>query len=169
MYKVGDLIIYGSTGVCKVVDITSRSPAGTKQGQLYYVLVPLYQDYTIITPTNNTKIFMRPIITKEEAEKIIDMIPSIKAEAYHNSTLNKLTEHYKGLLNTHDCAELLEMCMSIYAKKEIYEQQKRKFGAVDEKYMKRAEELLFGELAAAIGIEKDQVTDYISERVDLEP
>lgn len=166
MYQVGDLILYGSTGVCKVADITTQELAGKDKKQLFYVLEPLYQNCTIFTPVNTTKIFMRPIISKDEAERLIDMIPAIRAEAYHNRALNQLAEHYKAALITHDCSDLIELSMSIYAKKQFAEQQKRKFGVVDEKFMKRAEDLLFGELAAALNIPKDQVPEYIAERVE---
>jgi len=166
MYQVGDLILYGSTGVCKVADITTQELAGKDKKQLFYVLEPLYQNCTIFTPVNTTKIFMRPIISKGEAERLIDMIPAIRAEAYHNRALNQLAEHYKASLSTHDCSDLIELSMSIYAKKQFAEQQKRKFGAVDEKFMKRAEELLFGELAAALDIPKEKVPEYITEKVE---
>lgn len=165
MYQVGDLIIYGSTGVCKVADITTRELDGKDKEQLFYVLDLLYQNCTIFAPVNSTKVFMRPIISKEEAERIIDMIPAMQAEAYHNRALNQLAEHYKTSLNTHECSDLIELTMSIYAKKQFAEQQKRRFGTVDEQFMKRAEELLFGELAAALDIPKDKVPKYISKRV----
>ena len=165
MYKVGDLIHYGSIGVCRVTDITTRDFLGLDEDQLFYVLTPLYQDCTISVPVNNTKIFMRPIISKGEAERLIDMVPTIQAEAYHSKVVRELVDHYEETLNTHDCAELIELTMSIYAKKEYVEQQNRKLGAVDERYMKQAEELLFGELAAALGIPKESVPDYIAERV----
>jgi CarD family transcriptional regulator len=166
MYQVGDLILYGSTGVCKVADITTQELAGKDKKQLFYVLEPLYQNCTIFTPVNTTKIFMRPIISEDEAERLIDMIPTIRTEAYHNRDLNQLAEHYKVSLSKHDCSDLIELSMSIYAKKQFAEQQKRKFGVVDEKFMKRAEDLLFGELAAALNIPKDQVPEYIAERVN---
>ena len=37
--------------------------------------------------------------------------------------------------------------------------------AIDERYMKRAEELLFGEFAAALGIAPSEVQDYIENRI----
>jgi len=61
--------------------------------------------------------------------------------------------------------DLVKLSMSLRAKKQGLEQQKRKFGAVDERFMKRAEELLFGELAAALDISKDRVPEYIADRV----
>jgi CarD family transcriptional regulator len=105
---------------------------------------------------------MRPIISKDEAERLIQSIPGIRAQAYYNRTLHELTEHYEASLKTHNCTDLIELCMSIYAKKTQLEEQKRKFGSIDERYMKRAEELLFGELAAALCIPKEQMPGYIA-------
>ncbi len=168
MFKVGDLILYGSTGVCRVVDITPNGPMGTDQDHHYYELAPLYQNCTIFVPTNTTKVFMRPIITKDEAKRLVDMIPGMQVEVYNDYAMNQLTQHYKASLETHDCYDLLELCMSTYARKKAAEQQNKKFGAIDEKYMKRAEDLLFGELAAALGMDREQVNEYIAEKVNGE-
>lgn len=162
MYQTGELILYGRTGVCRVEEITCVKLRGTEIEQQYYVLKPLYQTCNITTPVDNSKVFSRPIITKEEAERVIGAIPGIKPEAYHNRNLNQLREYYRSRMETYECIDLVELTMSLYEKKRQAEEQKRKFGAVDERYMKEAEELLFGELAAALGIEKDSVRDYIA-------
>jgi CarD family transcriptional regulator len=168
MFQVGDLIIYGNTGVCRVADITVPESSNADDGRLYYLLEPLYQNCAIYSPVDHPKVFMRPIITAAQAEKLIRQIPSIEAEAYYNSVLRQLADHYEDYIKTYNCRDLMELTMSIYAKKKISEQQKRKFGAIDERYMKRAEELLFGELAAALGIPKEDVPDYIAGRVSRE-
>ena len=165
MYKIGDLVLYSSTGVCRITDIAARNFSGKDKDQLYYILKPLYQDCVISTPVGQQKVFMRPIITKADALALIDTIPTIQAEAYHNRVLRELTEHYEAYLKGHDCAALLELTMSIYAKKKQAEAENRKFGAVDERFMKRAEDLLFGELAAALEISRENVLDFISARI----
>ena len=43
--------------------------------------------------------------------------------------------------------------------------QKRRFGTVDERFLKQAEDLLFGELAAALEIPRSEVRGYITARV----
>lgn len=166
MYQVDDLIFYGGTGVCRITDISKPGFTGTADEQLYYILKPLYQECVIYTPVNNAKVFMRPIISADEAERLIDMIPSIQALPNHNKALNQLTEYYKDSLKTHDCVNLIKLTMSIYAKKQKVIEQKRKFGVVDERFMRRAEELLFSEFSAALGIPKDKVSEYIGSRVD---
>jgi CarD family transcriptional regulator len=55
--------------------------------------------------------------------------------------------------------------MSIYAKKQNAQKQKRKFASVDERFMKRAEELLFGELAAVFEISMEEVPAYIERQL----
>lgn len=166
MYEVGNWIFYGNIGACQVKEIAMRKISGMEKEMLYYILQPLNDSCSISTPANNGKVFMRPIITKEEAEALIDSIPEIDAKAYHNSVLRQLSDHYEAALNSHDCHELIHMAMSIHAKQEQAVSQKRKLGAVDEKFMKRAEELLFGELSVALGIERDQVPQYIAARIE---
>lgn len=165
MYKVGDLVHYGSTGICRVTDITTRDITGVDKNQLFYVLTPLYQSCVISTPIDSTKTFMRPIITKDEAERLIDRIPKLRAEIYHSRVMRELTEHYEAAFRTHSCRDLIDLTMSIYLKKQQAEHEHRKIGAVDERFMKRAEELLFGELSAALDIPKDSVQAYIANRV----
>ena len=165
MYQIGDWIFYGNTGACQVTDVSKRKIPGIDTEMLYYTLQPLNDSCSISTPANG-KIFTRPLITKAEAEALIDAIPNIDAQIYHSPVLRQLSEHYEKSLNTHDCLSLIKMTMSIHLKKEQAEKQKRKLGAVDEKFMKRAEELLFSELAVALGIRKDEVPEYIEERLE---
>lgn len=165
MYKVGDLLLYGSTGVCRVEELKEQVFPTTGEKRLYYVLKPLYEDCTISTPVDSDRVFIRPIISREEAEQVIARIPQIHAQAYHSRVTRELSEHYDAILKSHDCDSLVELTMSIYIKKQELLQQKRKFGSVDERFLKRAEELLFGELAAALDIPRDQVQKYIEERV----
>ncbi len=47
LFKIDDYIMYGMTGVCKVMDITNeRFTNGIKKE--YYVLSPIYSNNTVI-------------------------------------------------------------------------------------------------------------------------
>ena len=164
MFAVGDMIIYGSMGVCRVEAVEQRQqPKGGEQS--FYILKPIYQTCSVSTPVDNDKVLMRPVISREEAERLIDTIPSVHAEAYNNKVLRQLSEHYESIIKHYDCAELIELTMSIHTKKINCEEQKKKFGALDERYLKRAEDMLFGELAVALGIERKEVQNYIEQRI----
>lgn len=165
MFKAGELIRYGNTGVCKVTEI--KEIDDSKKGKRkFYVLEPLYQKCIISTPVDNKKVFMRPIISKEKAEELIDEIPMIEAEEYHSPVMRELTEHYEASFKSHSCEDLIELTLSIYTKKQTMAEQKKKIGIIDERYLKRGEELLFGEFAAALDIPRERVQSYIEERVE---
>ena len=164
MFSIGELIIYGSMGVCRVEAVELRNLPGGGQGQ-FYILQPIYQTCAVSTPVDNEKIVMRHIISREEVDRLIDTIPHTHAEAYHNKVLRQLTEYYENIIKLYDCAKLIELLLSLYDKKRLCAQVKKKFGALDERYMKRAEDMLFGEFAAALGIERSAVSQYISDRI----
>jgi CarD family transcriptional regulator len=133
--------------------------------RLYFVLKPLNQDCVIYNPVDNTNMLMRPVISGDEARKLIDMIPKINPEPYQSSEIKEITEHYKAVLKTRDCAKLIELTMSIYSKKQFLIKHNRKFSAHEDMYMKQAEEMLFGELSVALEIPKERVKSYIEARV----
>ncbi len=165
LYRPGDLILYGGTGVCRVADVVTKKLSRTGPERQYYVLTPLYQTGTITTPVDNDKVLTRPVITRDEAIDLIDQIPTIQVEAYHNQNLQQLENHYRTQMNALDCLSLLRLTMSTYRKKVEREGKKLKFGAVDRRYMERAEDLLYGELAVALGITRDGVRDFIAQRL----
>lgn len=169
MYQIGDRIMYGNTGVCVVKDITTLDLRGVDKNKRYYVLVPLYQDGVIHTPVENNKVPIRPVISRGEAEKLVDRIPEVKAAVCHEKNLTALRNHYQECMGTYACSDLVEMTMSIYAKKRDAERQQKKFGQTDEKYLRRAEDLLFGELSVALDVPRDKVQDYIAARLKGKP
>ncbi len=163
MFQPGDLVVYGVTGVCRVEEICKPNLNRDPQRE-YYLLKPLYQDGVIYSPVDNTKLPIRHIITAQEAEELIDAIPSFRAEASRANTLQALAQHYQSMVRSSDHRDLVEMVMSIYTKQQQAAAQHRRLGSLDEQYMKQAERLLYGELAAALSIPFDEVQPYIARR-----
>ena len=168
-YSTGDLILYGRHGVCRVEEVASGQPSGgdTKE---YYVLRPLYQNRSccIRIPADQSKVYCRPIISGAEAQRLIRRIPDLPAEPYYNRNLNQLREHYRSCLENLSCESLISLTKSLYLKKRETEAQRKKFGTVDERFMREAEDLLYGEFAAALEIERDSVQNYIAKELQIE-
>lgn len=93
MYHVGELIVYGGTGVCRVEAVETPQQRGPEAGRQYYLLKPLYQDGTIRIPVDS-KVFMRPVISRQEAEALIDAIPGMHAEACHERNFTQLAARF---------------------------------------------------------------------------
>lgn len=148
MFHPGELVVYGTTGVCRVEEITRPNLTGADRNRQYYLLKPLFQDGVIYAPVESAKVPIRPVISAEEAEALIDLIPTVQAEACRAPTLQALAQHYQAAVRSHNCRDLLELMMSIYAKRQ------------------QAERLLYGELSIALGIPFDEVQPYIARRVE---
>lgn len=163
MYCVGDLIIYGNYGVCKVEMVGILDILGVDKSKLYYTLCSIYNTEIIYTPID-TKVFMRPVINSSEAQQLISRIPLIDEGVCNDSSLRGLEGYYKELLQSHDCYDLLKLIKTVKTKNKLAIEQKRKPGQIDERYIRIAEDLLDGELAVALGIPKESVKSYIEER-----
>ncbi len=169
MFQVGDLVMYGGTGVCRVKDMTETDFDGRITETLYYILEPIYQSGLIYVPADNQKVFMRPVISREEAIRLIDSMPETDSKVFRSSSTQQLSKHYQEVIQSHDTTELIRMTKSIHKKKRNALKQNRRLGQIDKKYMKLAEDLLFGELACALDIPRDQVESYIEDRLGKDP
>ncbi len=161
MFQTGDLIIYGSTGVCEVTGVQPSDFPG--ENRLYYTLSPRYSSGTIYTPVDSP-VFMRRVITREQAESLIGQFPHVK-ETASPASHRQLAELYEASLKTYDCTELLRVIKTAYLKTRRSIQSGRKPGQTDRHYLKRAETQLFGELAAVLDIRPDEVRGYIENSV----
>lgn len=166
MFQPGDLVVYGATGVCRVCSIGRPDLAGADRSKEYYCLEPLHQAGVIYAPVGNPKVSIRPVITREEANALIDRIPGMQPAVYRGATIQALTQQYQAAVHSHDCEKLVGLVMSIYNKQQQAAVQNRRLGMVDERYMKQAEQILHGELSAALDIPLEQVPAYIAQRVE---
>lgn len=159
MFKVNDYIMYGTTGVCQVVDIIKESIGGSKPRE-YYVLSPIYSKNTIIkTPIDNEKIAMRKIISKEDVSILIEKMPN--KETLWITDDRQRGDQFKSMLKTGECEELITLIKSIYEYKKNKKEMGKKVSKNDEEIMQTAEKLLNEEFATILNISLDEVTPYI--------
>lgn len=86
MYKIGEKIIYGKTGVCVVESIEEKTVPGGKRP--YYTLKPMYQQNNVIyAPADSDIIFMRPLISRENAERLVESVPAIRDSVLAGNTV----------------------------------------------------------------------------------
>ena len=164
MYQIGEKIVYGSNGICMIEEIKMIEVPRTGEEKAYYIIKPMFQECRISVPVD-TKMFMRPMISAEEANALLDSLPSVEAKPYYNTALRQLQDYYEKQIATHSCADLVAMLVALYRKREEMLSQKRKFGAIDERYMKRAEDLLFGELSVVLDMTKADVRGIVNEKL----
>lgn len=152
MFQANDLIYYGNTGVCRVEEVgypPDHSPG--KAGQLYYKLTPLYETGMIYVPVD-TPVFMRPVITREQAQALLSELPSIQEDEFTSQRRAEVMDHYRTMLHTHTCQGLAKLIKTLSEKAHRCSSLGRHLSAAEQDYKKRAESLLYGELAVALGL-----------------
>ena len=167
MFQAGDVIVCGTHGVCRVEKVGPLSSAVADRDRLYYTLKPLYERGSVVfTPVDNEKMVIRPVISREEALRLIDGIRD--AEALGIEDERKREENYKTALKSCRAEELVKMIKTINARKRSRAARGKKATDADSRYVKLAEDYLYGELASSLDLERDQVKAFIRERIGEE-
>ena len=165
VFKVGDYVICGNKGVCTVEKITRLDIAGVDKEREYYILKPLYMGgSTVYVPVDSSKDSMRSVLKRDEAQRLIEAIPQIPLLVITNEKLTEQT--YRECIRTNDCQELVKIIKTIRQRKQKRIQAGRKVTAVDAKYFHIAEDNLYGELAVALDIDRNEVENYIADAIE---
>ena len=160
MFSVGDKIVYGENGVCTVAKVAPLDHAGTSPGKLFYHLEPLIGSGTYYTPVDSGA-FMRPVISREEAEALIDAMPSIEPAICRDNRFNHVDAFYKELFRQHSCEALVAIVKGL---RERMSEKKTKSSRA-ESTMRRARDMLHGELSIALDMDISEVEPFILERI----
>ncbi len=165
MFSIGQYVICGNKGACTVEDITTLDISGVDKAKKYYILKPVYvAASTVYVPVDTAESSMRNILTKEEADELIQKIPQIPELEIRNERLVELD--YKECMKANNCMELVKLIKTIYLRKKKRLEAGRKETAVDSKYFRIAEDNLYGELAVSLNMERKDVCQYISGQLE---
>ena len=166
MFRVKDVILYGSQGVCEIVDIEEKTISGAKKS--YYVLKPV-NDHgaTIFAPTGNEFVLkkMRKLLSEAEINVLIDSMPDEETAWIANEAERR--ECYKNILASGDHLELIKMIKAIYLHKQELEANKKRLHVSDDRFFKDAEQMLYNEFQYVLNLKnKNELLGYILARIE---
>lgn len=164
MYSLNEAVVYASYGVCIIESIETHDFSG--ENIEYYVLRPVSDTKNkFYVPTSNSILTekMRRIYSKDEVEKLIDVMPDEEFIWIENELKRK--EEYKHIIETGDRHQLVKLIKTLYVRKNELLEKHKKLRSSDERFLNDAENILYDEFAYALKIPKDKVTDYISKRI----
>lgn len=161
LFNIGDIIIYGAQGVCRI-DSCETKQIG-KQAERYYVLKPLFNESTaVFVPMENKQLTakMQSALTKPQAKELVEKISRI--DTVKASDENQKREQYKAILSSGDREKLISLIKTIRLERDVRRQSNKKLNINDEQTLRKAELLLYNELAFALGCEADEVKNIIN-------
>ena len=164
MFEVNDIVRYGTTGVCKISDISYRNFNGRTVA--YYVLNPVHQsDLTIYVPQENPMLVkkMMKLLSAEEIDALLDETSSFSVQWIDNDKLRQ--ETFAQILSSGDRKQLIGLVRTLHLHREQLRQCNKKLHLVDARFMREAEKLIDDEFSVALHIETEQVPAYIAKKV----
>ena len=166
MFKINDVLVYGTQGVCKIVDIEEKRISGVTKK--YYVLKPTDEKApTIFAPIDNEYVLkkMRKLLTKKEIDGLIDSMPDKDPTWISNE--NERKEQYKNIIASGDHLELIKLIKALYAHKKAREADGKRLHMSDERFFKEAEQILYDEFQYVLKLRnKDELMIYILKRIE---
>lgn len=166
MFEIDDVIIYGTTGICRIVGTEEKSIAGVKKN--YFVIKPINDaGATIFAPMDNERVLgkVRRLLSENEINSLIDSMPDKDADWIEKESERK--EHYRKILTSGDHVELIKMIKAIYTHKKKREAEGKKLHMLDEHFFDDAEQILYNEFQYVLKLSsKDELMTYIFSRIE---
>ncbi len=165
MSRLGETVLYGTDGVCKVAEICKMKVGGKREE--YYVLKPIHREgATVFVPLGNEALLskMRPVLSREEILAILESV-SREETVWIEDHAERKIEFQKILLGG-DRRELLRMIRSIYLHRQSLQERNKRLRIGDEQMLRDAEKLLNDEFALVLDISQQQVPEFIRTHVE---
>lgn len=165
MFKINDVVVYGSQGVCEIVNIDEKKIDGVSKK--YFVLKPK-NDHgaTFYVPTWNEKALgkMRKVMPKKDIDALIDAMPN-KAPIWIAND-NERKETYKKILAGGDPTAVISLVQALFLHKKEREAEGKRLHISDEHFMKDAEQILYNEWQYVLNVDKTGLMTYIYNRIE---
>lgn len=164
-FKAGDVILYGSTGICEIKEISEK--IFNRERAKYYVLSPLRQKgSTLFVPVDSEKLVsrMKKILS---AVEIKETIGSTKDEEYpwiENDSERR--KHFSETVLSGDRKQMILMVRALYMKMRSQVANGKKLHSADERFLTEAQRILNEEFSIVLGISPEEVPAFIKEQLE---
>ena len=163
MFSPNDVVMYGTTGICRVADIRPENFYGEEK--LYYVMIPFTdKNARVFCPVDGSGTPIRRLLSKDEIYDLIREMPDLRMEWIENKQLRR--EKYNGILRSGDQRELAKLIRALYRKRDERFRDGKKFFQYEERVMHDAERILYGEFAHVLNLAPNEVAPFISSMLE---
>ena len=104
---------------------------------------------------------IEPLLTAEEVGQLIAELDQLPEEQAESHSMRAIKDLYHQVLTSYDCRRLAGLIKGVCRRRSWAVHHGRKISQMDERYLKRAEDALYGELGAVLGLPREEVPAYI--------
>lgn len=161
LFKIGDTVVYGAQGICKIDSVETKLIGRQKQD--YYVLKPIFnQNTSVFVPVDNEALTAKMLsaLTKAQINGLAKKVTDI--EVIKASDENQKRELYKSILSSSNRERLVSLIKTIRFERDTRREAGKKLNISDEQTLRKAESLLYNEIAFVFGVEPDEAKNIIN-------
>jgi CarD family transcriptional regulator len=141
MYNIGDFVVHPMHGAGRIEDIVEEKVEGIRKE--YYVFSMPVGGLVLKIPTAGTGTHgMRPVITRGEAQELMDAIPALAVEA--NSNWNKRYQENMNRLKSGDLYEVARVIKGL-----VHRENRRGLSTGERKMLYNAKQIMISEIVLA--------------------
>ena len=159
MINVGDIVVYGTNGVCRFNGIVQKK---TALGVLEYYELEGVRDNTnkMYLPSSfPIESRVRHTMSYDEAVQLIKTVHQEKIISLQTDDERKVT--FSNMLKENDCAQTVRVVRSLVALQNERRKNGTKLHSADERLLRLARKMADDELAYSLKIEPDAVYTFI--------
>ncbi|WP_273394572.1 CarD family transcriptional regulator [Thermophilibacter mediterraneus] len=159
MYAIGEYLVHPGQGVCRVEEVTEGP-------QAVYRLLPVGVRHPvhISFPVANEG-RLRPVLTRAEAERIIEGYPELDVEEFRARNNSLEEEHYRMEMRQGSCLDSVRIAKTFRRRIADLSARNKKPPVAYERILREARERSCSELAVALGCTPEDVAVLFQERM----
>lgn len=163
MLQVGDCVVSGVNGVCKIEDeVWENNWSGEKT--LYYLLIPVEEKGSkMFIPVEHAEEKVRAVMTKEKAQALLQAFPTLPDLVIENEKFCE--KEYKAAVYSGDPYLIAQTVKTIHDRMKKRQNTGKKTTTVDERYYAMAMHILASEMAYVLGCEEEDVEKNINDSI----
>lgn len=164
MYQVGEYVLYGVHGVCRVLG-TEKQLINRKRTE-YLILEPLSKgESKFYLPTQNPTVMgkLQRILSRQEIDDLLTSDEIRRDGWVPEENLRK--QRYRELIAGGNRVAVAQMLTALYRHKEEQAAVGKKFHQCDDNFLRDAEKQLCSEISLVMQMDEFQARQYLRERL----
>lgn len=167
MYQIGQLVVYGSHGVCRIIHLEERKISGKRIR--YLVLEPLlHENAQYLVPAENPVALskLRPVLDAEQIQKLFALRAVFEDGWIPDESHRK--HYYRELIGSGDAQAMVKMLHAVYLHRREQLASGKKVHQCDDNFLRDAERQLCEEICIVMQISMEQAKAQLRSHLHYE-
>lgn len=164
MYQIGDQVVYGMHGVCRVADIENKIM--DQKPVTYLVLEPVGQEGArYLVPTHNAMAMgkVHALMSREDLMSLL--VSEFVRRNVWISDEGRRKQSYRELITGGDRPLIMQMVATLYRHRRELAASGKKFHMCDENFLRDAEKLLCSEISVILDISVNEAKEFLRKKL----